>query len=99
VKSGNVKRDAIATLRGDMEREQAAIAVLITLEKPTAPMVKEAKAAGQFHHESMGRNYDKIQIVTIQEIIEEGKRLEIPMSLEVLKAAKRDVEDKQQGLF
>ncbi len=35
----------------------------------------------------MGRNYDKIQIVTVQEIVEAGERLEIPMSLEVLKKA------------
>ena len=99
VKSGNVKRDTIATLRGDMEREQAAIAILLTLEKPTAPMLKEAKAAGRFHHESMGKNYDKIQIVTIQEIVESSKRLEIPMSMEVLRAARRKVEDKQKPLF
>lgn len=99
VKSGGVERGDIAKLRGDMDREQAPLAILITLVKPTNPMVKEAKAAGQYHHESMGRNYDKIQIVTVQEIVEEGKRLEIPMSLEVLKAAKRDVEDKQQPLF
>lgn len=99
VKSGGVKRDDVATLRGDMEREQAAIAILITLEKPTRPMVTEAKGAGQFHHESMGKNYDKIQIVTIQDIIENNKRLEIPMSLEVLRAAQRSVEDKQKTLF
>ena len=99
VKSGGVKRDDIATLRGDMEREQAAIAVLITLEKPSRPMLNEAKGAGQFHHESMGKNYDKIQIVTIQDIIENGQRLEIPMSLEVLRAAQRKVEDKQITLF
>jgi site-specific DNA-methyltransferase (adenine-specific) len=35
VKSGGVKRGDIATLRGDMEREEAALAVLITLEEPT----------------------------------------------------------------
>lgn len=99
VKSGGVKRDDIATLRGDMAREQATIATLITLENPTRPMLTEAKAAGQFHHESMGKNYDKIQIVTIQEIVESGKRLEIPMSLEVLKAAQREAEDKQVNLF
>ena len=43
----------------------------------------------------MGRSYDRISIVTINEIVEEGKRLEIPMSLEVVAAAKRAVEDKQ----
>jgi len=47
----------------------------------------EAKAAGFYHHDLMDRNYDAIQIVTVQEIIESGKVLDIPMSLEVLKEA------------
>jgi len=89
VKSGGVKRGDIATLSGDMGREKAALAILITLEEPTGPMIKEAKAAGQFTHAVMGRTYDKIDIVTIKEIIEGGKRLDIPMSLEVVAAAKK----------
>jgi DNA modification methylase len=89
VKSGGVKRGDIATLRGDMGREEAALACLITLEPPTAPMRTEAKAAGQYRHEDMGRSYDKINLVTVREIVEEGKRLEIPMSLEVLAAARQ----------
>jgi site-specific DNA-methyltransferase (adenine-specific) len=89
VKSGGVKRGDIATLRGDMERENAALSFLITLEEPSGPMVKEAKAAGQYRHETMGHNYDKITIVTVKEIVDEGKRLEIPMSLEVVKAAQK----------
>ena len=91
VKSGGVKRGDIATLRGDMGREEAALAVLITLENPSGPMIREAKAAGQYRHEEMGRSYDRISIVTIKEIVEEGKRLEIPMSLEVLAAAQRAI--------
>jgi site-specific DNA-methyltransferase (adenine-specific) len=98
VKSGGVKRNDVATLRGDMEREHAALAVLITLEKPSKPMVEEAKAAGLFNHEQMGRSYDRIQIVTAEEIVEQHKRLDIPMSLEVLKDARRDVEDTQLKL-
>jgi DNA modification methylase len=94
VKSGHVKRGDIATLRGDMGRENAVIGVLVTLEPPTGAMVKEAKAAGQYKHELMGRSYDTIQIVTIEDVLD-GKRLDIPMSLEVLKAAQREVEDKQ----
>ena len=88
VKSGFVKRGDVATLRGDMEREKAAMAVLITLAKPSAPMVREAKAAGQFEHALMGKSYDRIAIVTIEDIVEHGRRLDVPMSLEVLKAAK-----------
>jgi DNA modification methylase len=89
VKSGSVKRGDIATLRGDMGREKAALAVLITLENPSGPMKQEAKAAGQYHHDMMGRDYDQISIVTVQDIIENHKRLEIPMSLEVLAAAEK----------
>lgn len=99
VKSGGVKRGDIATLRGDMGREGAAMAILITLEPPTKPMMGEAKAAGQYLHETMGKSYDVIRIVTVQEIVEQGERLEIPMSLEVLKAAQRQVTDDQLPLL
>jgi len=100
VKSGGVKRGDIATLRGDMGRENAALAVLITLEEPSRNMVAEAKAAGQYRHETMGRSYDKISIVTIKEIVDDGKRLEIPMSLEVVKSAqKAGVSDEQMSLL
>jgi DNA modification methylase len=99
VKSGGVKRGDIATLRGDMGREDAALAVLITLEDPSKPMVNEAKAAGQYRHETMGRNYDRIGIVTVQEILD-GARLELPMSVDVVKAAKEALDpDRQPELF
>jgi hypothetical protein len=61
-------------------------------------MLREAKGVGQYNHEDMGRSYDTISIVTVQQIVENGARLEIPMSLEVLSAAKRAAEDKQLGL-
>jgi DNA modification methylase len=96
VKSGGVNRGDIATLRGDMAREKAELGTLITLEPPTSPMVKEAKGAGQYHHDLMGKDYDRIQIITVEEILA-GKRLDVPMSLEVLKAAQRGVEDKQMN--
>jgi site-specific DNA-methyltransferase (adenine-specific) len=99
VKSGGVKRGDIATLRGDMEREKAALAVLITLEEPSGPMTAEAKGVGQFKHEDMGRTYDKISIVTVKEIVEDEKRLDIPMSLEVLKAAQAKAESTQIDLL
>ena len=98
-KSGGVSRKDVATLRGDMQRMDAALGVLITLEPPSKNMVVEAKSAGQYSHEDMGRKYDRITIVTIQEIVEGHKRLEIPMSLEVLKAAQREVLGEQLSLL
>ncbi len=99
VKSGGVKRGDIATLRGDMAREDAVLAVLITLEELNRPMMAEAKVAGQYRHEDMGRSYDKIAIVTVREIVEGGKRLKIPMSLEVLAAARQVNDAEQNSLF
>lgn len=89
VKSGGVSRGDVATLRGDMAREDAELAILITLEEPTGPMKAEAKSAGLYHHDEMGRSYDRISIVTVREIVEGGERLEIPMSLEVLRSVQR----------
>jgi site-specific DNA-methyltransferase (adenine-specific) len=98
VKSGGVNRGDVAKLRGDMEKDSAALAVLITLELPTKPMELDAKAAGQYKHEEMGRSYDRISIVTVQELLD-GKRLEIPMSMEVLKAAEKAINEEQMSLL
>lgn len=97
VKSGAVGRGDVAKLRGDMAREQAELATLITLEPPTEPMLKEANAAGRFHHELMGRDYPRIEIVTVREIIEQRRRLDLPMSMAVVKKAQR-VSTKQEQL-
>ncbi len=82
-----------------MAREEAALAVMITLEPPSGPMIKEAKDAGQYKHEDMGHAYDRISIVTVREIVEDGKRLEIPMSLEVLRAAQQAADTGQMDLI
>ncbi len=70
VKSGHVNRGMVATLKGDMEREDAAIGIFITLEEPTKPMRQEAIAAG--FYESSGletRRYPKVQILTIEQLL------------------------------
>ena len=81
-----------------MQRESAPMAVLITLEPPTAPMIKEAKNTGHYHHDLMDRDYDAIQIVTIEDMIN-GKVLDIPMSLEVLKEAQLKASGNQLPLM
>lgn len=111
VKSGNnVGRSDVAELKGNMEREGAKLGVLITLKEPTTPMRIEEKSAGMYHHPLMGRNYPVIQIVTIKDMIENGKRLEIPLSLESVKSSdvnnsikdkrtKSDKRGRQMGIF
>lgn len=98
VKSGAVNRGTIATLHGDLERERADMATLITLENPTGPMLEEAKKAGTFEHKIMGKKYDRIQIVTVQELIEQDKRIDLPLSFDVLKQSVKSKDNSQMDL-
>ena len=78
VKSGHVNRGMIATLKGDMEREDAAIGIFITLEQPSEPMNQEAIAAGFYEPESLpGNRYPKVQILTIEQLLA-GSQPEYP---------------------
>ncbi|MCY3973287.1 MAG: DNA methyltransferase [Candidatus Dadabacteria bacterium] len=79
VKGGaSVGVSMIRDLKGTMEREKAPLGLLVTLAEPTAPMKKEAVAAG-FHtiYGGEGRRYPKVQIITIEELLG-GKTPEIP---------------------
>jgi site-specific DNA-methyltransferase (adenine-specific) len=85
VKSGNVKRNDIATLNSDRIREKAEIAILITLEEPTKSMREEAVSVGIYTNPWSRNNYPRIQIVTIQELIADNKRIDLPLNPDVLK--------------
>ncbi len=70
VKSGHVNRGDIEQLRGTIEREGAAIGVFTTLEEPSRPMLTEAASAGYYRSPGWGRDYPRIQILTIAGIAE-----------------------------
>jgi DNA modification methylase len=100
VKSGVVGRGDISKLNNDRMREGAELAVFITLEESTKAMREEANAAGFYTHALMNRSYPRIQIVTVKEMIELHKYLDIPMSLEVLKKARAvEMDSLQPELF
>ncbi len=100
VKSGGANRATIATLNSDRQREKAEIGILITMDKPTAPMLKEVAAAGKYKHPLLNREDDRIQIITIEEILE-GKRIDLPMArVDMVKTAEEVVDEaRQQSLL
>ena len=59
-----------------MDREKAAIGVLITLEEPSKPMRVEA-ASADFYVSPWGTKHPKLQIFTIKELLD-GKRVDYP---------------------
>ena len=78
VKSGHVDASQIRDLKGTVGREKAAIGIFITLEEPTRPMREEAATAGSWHSTVWNRDYPRIQVLSIRELLEEHRKPDLP---------------------
>jgi len=90
VKSGNVSVKDVRDLRGVIERESAAAGILLTLTEPTKSMRQEAATSGHIEDVpglKLTRKIPKLQIVTIQEILD-GATMNLPLAEPVVKSAK-----------
>jgi site-specific DNA-methyltransferase (adenine-specific) len=98
VKSGHIGVNAVRELSAVASKE--AIGVLITLEPPTTPMITEAVSAGYYHSPLYDKDYPKIQILTIEELLQ-GKTVDMPpqsqTSIAYPKAARVKNNDPAQG--
>jgi len=100
VKAGHTGRDHVHSLRGVVDRENAAIGVLISMQEPTRPMKEEAVTAGFFESKTWGKRYPKIQLLTVADILA-GKKIEMPPIKQVgatFKKAERFRGDKSEQL-
>ncbi|KAA3615634.1 MAG: site-specific DNA-methyltransferase [Calditrichaeota bacterium] len=88
VKSGKVGSALIRDLRGAMERENAAIAVFISLENPTKDMQTEAVTAGFYHSPGWDKKYPKLQILTIEQLLG-GAEIQMPPASITFKQAEK----------
>ena len=86
IKSGHVKSGDIRDLRGTVERENAAMGVFVTLEEPSGQMRTEAVTAGYYHSPGWDKDYPKIQILTIGELLNKA-RVDMPPQFGTFKQA------------
>lgn len=70
VKGGHTGRGDVAKLKGDMERENAPMGILISLNEPTSEMVREARLAGAYKYSDMV-SFPKIQLLSIKDYFRE----------------------------
>ena len=97
VKGGeNVSPTMVRDLKGVMERENAAMGIFISLEKPTAGMKKEAASAGVYKT-PLGATYPKLQLFTIEELLNNAK-VHAPSQDETFKKAGFIDTSKQQEI-
>lgn len=78
VKSGKTDVSHVRDLRGVIEREKAALGVLITMQESTKPMRDEAASAG-FYASPWGKKYPRLQILTVEELLG-GNEISMPPS-------------------
>jgi len=86
----------IRDLNGTIERENAACGFLLTLY-PMPNLVKEAKQYGNYHNKLVNRDYPKIQVINVEEMLI-GQLLELPNVMQVLKDAEQFVEQSSLDL-
>jgi len=90
VKSGGANRATLATLNSDRQREGADFGLLITFDPPTKAMRDEIAAAGKYLHPLLNREDNRIQVITVEEILK-GARMDLPMARsDVVKSAKAE---------
>jgi hypothetical protein len=85
----------IRDLNGTMERDGAVAGYLLTLY-PMENMVKESKKYGTYRNNLYGKDFPKIQVVSVQEMLD-GSRLDLPTVLGVLKSAQKKGKGSKQG--
>lgn len=94
VKSGHVSSRDIRDLRGTIERENAPIGIFITLEDATRDMITEAVKAGYYHSPGWNKDFPRIQIKTIDDLLKEVKagkvgKVEMPPQFGTFKQAQK----------
>ena len=99
VKSGKTNVSHIRDLGHVIDRENAAIGVYLTLEPPTKPMLLEAAEKGFYHSPGWNKDYPRLQILTVENILA-GKTVDLPPNMQTFKQAEKVVaENKDQGML
>lgn len=79
VKGGKTGVKDVRDLRGVLDREKAAIGVLISLQGSTGPMEAEAASVGFYEHKTNKQKFPRLQLRTVKELMD-GKGIERPSS-------------------
>jgi DNA modification methylase len=99
VKSGRPSLLHVKELLATLQTEGGAIGILIELDEPTPEMRRAALESGQYESELWGGSYERVQILTIAELLE-GKKPNVPKFLPgYQKAARIQPDIDQQKLF
>jgi len=92
VKGGGTSVKDIRDLNGVIDREKAEMGIFLTLKEPTGPMKTEAITKG-FYASPLGKDYPKVQILTIEELLN-GDKPDIPPWIAPIQAPPKHKQEK-----
>ena len=96
MKAGHTSVAHLRDLRGAVDREQAEIGVLLTMQEPTAPMRTEAAGAGFYHSPGWNTDHPRLQMLTVTELLT-GKGIDMPPIRQVSTTFKKARKAKGEG--
>ena len=96
VKSGHVDVRVVRELSSVVASRNAVMGFLVTLEEPTNPMQLEAVAAGFYHSDWWNRDYQKLQILMVEELLH-GTTFDMPPTNVTFDQATRVRQGGEQG--
>jgi DNA modification methylase len=86
----------IRDLKGVIEREKAEGGILVSLHEPTEPMIKEANISGFFKNRFMNKDFQKVQIITVEQLLV-GRKPELPSGRQEITYYKEAPKTKVKG--
>ncbi|MFN8286552.1 MAG: site-specific DNA-methyltransferase [Chitinophagales bacterium] len=102
VKSGNINVSTLRSFAKTVQQQKGSAGILVCFkEQITKGMLNEAKGEGYFREDLFGNRFDKIQIISVEDLLD-GKMPELPRSTETgpfKKAEKAEKKGKSKGLF
>ncbi len=95
VKGGaNVGAKDVRDLNGTVQAQKAEMGILITLTEPTNPMKEAALEAEYYISPTWGTKYPKIQIITIEQLLN-GEKLNVPLASNMFREAPESKRQKE----
>jgi hypothetical protein len=95
---GSVNPAMVRDLAGTVDAQKAEMGVLILMDDPTRGMREAAEHTGTYHHDLTGRDYPKVQIVTVGQLLA-GGAVNMPTAFLPYLHATRHIRDDQPSLF
>lgn len=95
VKGGGTNPGHVQALLGTVQGNRAAMGVFVTMKPPTKAMRDVANTSGIYKHPGDGREYPRLQIITVEEMLAGGRPKLPPTSSPILQAKRRGPADDQ----